>query len=71
MGFSLREILHFSKEMSSKSVNHSKIQQKLQAKIKHIDLQIISLKKAKKLIQNKIDLCREVERKEKFEDKSS
>ena len=58
MGFSLKDILLFSKEMSSNSINHSKIQQKLQDKIDHIDSQIDSLKKAKKLIRQKIELCR-------------
>ena len=58
MGFSLKDILLFSKEMSSNSINHSKIQQKLQDKIDHIDSQIDSLKKAKKLIRQKIALCR-------------
>lgn len=66
MGFSLEEILNFAKEMSSSSINHQKIQEKLQLKIELIDQQINLLEKTKKLIKEKIRYCKSVEAKEKL-----
>jgi len=65
MGFSLKEILAFTKEISVTKINHGRIQQKLRAKIEMIDTQISALKYARTLIQQKLKLCEDVERNER------
>ncbi|WP_433555523.1 MerR family transcriptional regulator [Pseudonocardia xinjiangensis] len=61
MGFSLRDILAFSNEMTAGVLDHSRAQVSLQAKIGLIDARISSLRKVKKLIQGQIDYCRAAE----------
>lgn len=61
MGFSLRDILAFSDEMTAGVLDHARAQSSLQARIELIDARISSLKKVKKLIRKQIDYCREVE----------
>jgi len=61
IGFTLREILAFSSEMTDGSLDHAKVQQSLQAKIALIDSQIASLKNTRKLVRKQIDYCKKAE----------
>jgi hypothetical protein len=49
--------LHFSRAVTSGSLNQARVKQNLQIKIDAIDAQIASLKEAKKFIQKKMLNC--------------
>ncbi|MEU3985342.1 MerR family transcriptional regulator [Streptomyces sp. NPDC026672] len=66
IGFSLREILDFTKELSEGAIDHSRAQESLQGKLDMIDARIVSLRKARKLILEQIEYCRAVEAAEKL-----
>jgi MerR family copper efflux transcriptional regulator len=64
MGFSLREIQVFLEEMKHGSPDHQGVQQSLKEKIALIDSKISSLEKARKLVEEQIEYCRQAERRE-------
>lgn len=61
MGFSLREILEFTKEMRGGKIDHHKIQKKLNEKVGHIENQIRDLRKARRMILARIEQCKAAE----------
>ncbi|MFF2520732.1 MerR family transcriptional regulator [Streptomyces liangshanensis] len=65
IGYSLREILDFAKELSDGPVDHAKAQASLQDKLEKVDAKIASLKSARQLIKKQIEYCRTVEAAEK------
>jgi MerR family copper efflux transcriptional regulator len=71
MGFSLREIQVFLEEMKRGSLDHSGVQQSLKEKIALIDSRIASLEKARKLVEEQIEYCREAELRENAQLSSS
>jgi DNA-binding transcriptional MerR regulator len=64
MGFSLREVQAFLEEMKRGSLDHARVQQSLREKIALIDSRISSLEKARKLVEEQIEYCREAELRE-------
>ncbi|GII27063.1 MerR family transcriptional regulator [Planotetraspora mira] len=64
IGFSLREILAFSQEMTEGVLDHARAQESLQSKINLIDERIASLNRVRKLAQQQLDYCRAVEAQE-------
>lgn len=64
IGFSLREILAFSQEMTDGVLDHARAQESLQSKINLIDERIASLKRVRNLAQRQFDYCRAVEAQE-------
>ncbi|MFF3559169.1 MerR family transcriptional regulator [Streptomyces sp. NPDC002574] len=66
IGYSLREILDFTKELSDGPVDHARAQASLQDKLEIIDARIASLRGTKKLIKQQIEHCRAVEAAEKL-----
>jgi MerR family copper efflux transcriptional regulator len=65
MGFSLREILQLTQQLTAESWDHPRIQQSLQEKVELIDARIASLSKVRALIQEQIAYCREMETEQK------
>ena len=64
IGFSLRDILAFSQEMTDGVLDHARAQVSLQSKINLIDERIASLKRVRELAQQQLDYCRVVEAQE-------
>lgn len=64
IGFSLRDILAFSQEMTDGVLDHARAQESLQAKIDLIGERIASLKRVRNLAQQQLDYCRAMEARE-------
>ncbi|MGW4488536.1 MerR family transcriptional regulator [Amycolatopsis sp. NPDC004368] len=64
IGFSLRDILGFSREMSEGILDHARAQESLQARIDVIDERIASLNRVRKLAQQQLAHCRAMEAQE-------
>lgn len=64
IGFSLRDILAFSQEMTEGVLDHARAQESLQTKIDLIDERIASLQRVRHLAQQQLEYCRAMEARE-------
>jgi MerR family Zn(II)-responsive transcriptional regulator of zntA len=64
LGFSLRDILGFTQEMTSGSLDHARAQEGLQERIKVIDERIASLQRVRARAEQQLAHCRRIEEQE-------